>query len=458
MRSVIKRVYFTLFDLINNDQTNSTLIMGSSWALLGRVLKSFIALLLNVLIVRLLQPSEVGDYFLGLTLVMGGSALSNLGFKNSSVKIISESLSLNHFSKVKDAILKIVLLSLSGSVVIIAVIVGLLGEWLSIDLFNATGLYEVFTLIGLWVLLFSQQIIVAELLRGFSDIKNATIFGGLLSQSMTFFVLVVMLLLGIEADLYLVLIIIIGCLTFNILVGYFFIFFKMKNLGLDRTKLRLRELSKISFPLWATEILLFVLAQAPFWILAAYLSQDEVGLYGAALKLVTLVVMPLQIINAVLPPIISGLYARGDKLKLERKIRITSTLASIPSFIILSIILLFSEQILIVLYGSFYEAAGPILIILSIGQVVNVWAGSCGITLMMTNNQNSMLIITFISSLISIGLSLLLIKHYGPEGIALATLSGMVMQNIGMLFYSKLKTDMWTHVSFSLLYRKLRTL
>ena len=58
-----------------------------------------------------------------------------------------------------------------------------------------------------------------------------------------------------------------------------------------------KEVFSISLPLWVNGVTAFGLAQAGLWILGAFLPKEDVGLYFAALRLVSLVSMPLILVN-----------------------------------------------------------------------------------------------------------------------------------------------------------------
>jgi hypothetical protein len=46
--------------------------------------------------------------------------------------------------------------------------------------------------------------------------------------------------------------------------------------------------------------------------------------------------------------------------------------------------------------------------------------------------------------------ALLVVREYGPIGVASMTAAITVLQNVAMVLIAKRKTGMWTHVSFSL--------
>jgi O-antigen/teichoic acid export membrane protein len=157
----------------------------------------------------------------------------------------------------------------------------------------------------------------------------------------------------------------------------------------------------------------------------------------------------LLIVNAVVPPLIAEMYAQGKKRELEQALRIIATIAGIPAFGIVLVFILFRGPILGLVYGDFYRAGSTVLMLLSLGQLVNVWAGSCGLTLIMTGHQTTLMWVTAFCGLAAVCGSLLLVQRYGPIGVAGSAAFAMVLQNVLMLLAARKRTGLWTHVKIS---------
>jgi O-antigen/teichoic acid export membrane protein len=159
--------------------------------------------------------------------------------------------------------------------------------------------------------------------------------------------------------------------------------------------------------------------------------------------------MPLQITNLVLPPIIAEMYAQGRTGTLERALRNFSTLSGVPSLLVLIVFMLLGGPILGVVYGSGYQSAAMVLVLLSAGKLAAVWAGSCGAVLQFTGHQRSMLRVNLLTSPLFVVGALLVVRDYGPIGVASMTAAITVLQNVALVSVAKRKTGMWTYVSLS---------
>jgi O-antigen/teichoic acid export membrane protein len=196
-----------------------------------------------------------------------------------------------------------------------------------------------------------------------------------------------------------------------------------------------------------------VLLSADVLILARLGSPGEVALYGFVSKLVTFVAMPLLIVNLVLPPIVAEMYAQGRTGRLERTLRTFSTLAGVPSLLVLIVFMLLGGPILGLVYSKpIYssDTAVLVLLILSAAKLTAVWSGSCGLVLQFTGHQSSMLRVSVLTSPLFFVVAILATQRYGPVGVACAAGATTTLQNVIMVLLAKRKTGMWTQVMFSL--------
>jgi O-antigen/teichoic acid export membrane protein len=156
--------------------------------------------------------------------------------------------------------------------------------------------------------------------------------------------------------------------------------------------------------------------------------------------------MSLMLVNLVVPPFIADLYARGERKRLERILRHTATLAGFPALLALAAFMLFGAPILGLVYGPAFREGATVLALLSLGRLVNVFTGSCGITMMMTGHQTKLMSITILTSALTVGGCLLVVRPFGTLGVAAAVCTGTIAQNIAMWLSTRYFTGMWTHV------------
>ncbi|BAP56000.1 polysaccharide biosynthesis protein [Thioploca ingrica] len=426
------------------------LLSGSAWAFTGRVITAFSGVLINALLSRLLSPEAMGTYFLTLSLVTGLVGISQLGITSTAMRLIAESMSTNRPGRALKTIQLSFKYSVLGTFIVAAILVIGIGEWLAEQVFNSVLMMNIVGLMTIWIIILTFQSLIAEIFRGFHDIRSATMCGLITSVLSVLFFAGLWIGLG-HSNIKHVVTFSIFASAISVSIASWLMWNKLQTLGKMTDDLTDQELLIIAWPLWITNLTLFALGQADLWILGIF-SPQEVAIYGAVSRLVALVTMPLIIINTVLSPLISELYAQNNKYQLEQVLRTTATITSIPAIIVLTIFILFGDPILKIIYGNYYREGAIVLTLLSLAQLVNVWAGSCGQTLIMTGHQMTMMLITIICSSVAIISSIGLVQKYGVIGVATASSLALILQNSLMLLMVRLKTTMWTHFSIKIVF------
>lgn len=426
------------------------LLSGGMWAVSGRVAMALTGLASNALLARLLSPQDFGAYFLAFSFASFGMLVGALGMNELAVRLVSENLAQAKSDRVKRIVKIVCVWGFAG-----AVAVGggylLIGRTLADEVFGSSELAAVTVLVAGWMVLMSLQNLMAEVFRGFHDIRLASLFKRLFATFLLTVCLAALLPFREQVSLGLVVLLALLSSLAGVLLGGLLLKRKVESLPTVENGERgvnSLELFQAAWPLLITSLVLFILTQADLWIVGGFSNQEDVALYGAAVRLVIMVAVPLQIVNLVVPPVIAEMYSQGRTSALERTLRTAATLTSIPAVIVLVAFILFGGQILGVVFGPYYQAAGIILALLSLGHLANVWVGACGQALMMTGNQNTMMIITVFSGLVFVLGGVLAIREYGVVGVAAVTAGSQMLQNILMLLAARVKVGVWTHAGF----------
>lgn len=426
------------------------LLSGGMWAVSGRAVAALTGLASNALLARLLTPQDFGAYFLAFSFVSFGVLVGALGLGELSVRLLAENLALSRPDRVKRIVKIVCVWGFVGAVAVGGAYL-VIGQNLAERIFGSSELAAVTALVAGWMVLMSLHNLMAEIFRGFHDIRLASIFKRLLSTSLLTLCLAVLIFFRNQISLEFVILLALLSSLASILLGGLLLRRKVDSLPtLEPRESKANSLGmfRAAWPLLITSLVIFILNQADLWIVGAFSGQENVALYGAAVRLVIMVVIPLQIVNLIVPPVIAEMHSQGRTNALERTLRIAATLTAIPAAIVLVAFIVFGGQILSVVFGSYYQAAGLILALLSLGHLVNVWVGACGQTLMMTGNQNTMMVITVFSGLVFVVGGLFAVREYGVVGVATVTAGSQMLQNILMLLAARAKVGVWTHVGF----------
>jgi O-antigen/teichoic acid export membrane protein len=419
----------------------------------------------NALLARMLSPQEFGAYFLALSIVSLGAVVGSFGLPKTAVRLVAENMGLERSGRARRVIYTVLGLGVVGTLAASLTYLLVIGDLIGKYLFHSPLLVGVTGLIAGWIAISIVQEITAETFRGFHDIRWATLLGGLATGGKSGGLIMRILLLGLvaliwvksgETDLQTVMLVCIGSGSVSVLLSGWLLWGKVSSLGskvAEEEPVSPKEVLDDAVPFLVIALTAFVLLSADIWILGVLGSGRDVAVYGAASRLVTFVAMPLLIVNLVLPPIVAEMYAQGKTARLERTLRTFSTLAGVPSLLVLVGFMLLGGPIMGLVYGKPIYQSGTavlVLLILSAAKLVAVWSGSCGLVLQFTGHQTSMLRVSLLTSPLFFVVAILATWRYGPVGVASAAALTTTVQNVIMVLLAKRKTGMWTHVMFSL--------
>jgi len=174
--------------------------------------------------------------------------------------------------------------------------------------------------------------------------------------------------------------------------------------------------------------------QADVLVVGTLLSARDAGLYSAASQLSTLIGLGATAIIFVVLPAVSDLHARARVDELQRLVvRTVQTcaLVSVP----VAVLLVVAGPLVLDAYGSAFTAGYPVLLILSIVQVVAATMGGlAGYLLTMTGHEWQASRVIVGSALLNLALTIVLTPLLGIVGAALATLAAGLVK-LGWLWW-----------------------
>jgi O-antigen/teichoic acid export membrane protein len=190
-----------------------------------------------------------------------------------------------------------------------------------------------------------------------------------------------------------------------------------------------RQWFQMALPLLFIDGSFMVLNQTDTLMIGAMLNPESVGIYSAAFKTAAWVNFILASVNAIAAPMFAALYAQGKQAELQQLVSMIARWIFYPALTVAVGISLFAEPIL-GLFGPEFTAAKWAMIMLAIGQLVNVGAGSVGYLLNMTGHHNQCAFVVGCSAVLNLGLNWIGIPQFGILGAALATAISMSLWNV----------------------------
>jgi O-antigen/teichoic acid export membrane protein len=418
------------------------LMTDGLWVTGGSAMMVISAVAINMLLARLLSPEDMGKYFLTVSVVAVAATLAQLGLAQTAVREVAAALGAGDAMQVQKVVRDVVRWGSLSTVSIGAVSV-LAGSMLGFQL----G----FVLIAIvWMGMRAWQNLLAEVLRGFQDIRAATIFGGVLTNVVNVGFLAIAWIIyghfGLNSALILLAV---GGVVTVILAAWGVSRKLMAHLASARPlnpQSRPHILSQ-SWPILINNLVWLVLGQMDIWILSAFRSPAEVAIYGVATRLATYLTLPQNVTKSVVSPRIAELYVQERGRELERLVRGAATLASVIALMVGLTYILAGEPLLGVLFGDFYRTGAMALSLLTLGQVIGIGAGLAATTMIMTGHQLAVMLVSIVRGLFTAVACILLVPAHGMLGVAGAIGGGIAIQNIVMLLVAKRTVGVWTYFS-----------
>jgi O-antigen/teichoic acid export membrane protein len=188
---------------------------------------------------------------------------------------------------------------------------------------------------------------------------------------------------------------------------------------------------KASLPLLASNLFLLFLGQTDILLLGFFKGTEVAGVYITAIKVVSLLLFGISSINAIIVPLISKTYATGNREELQHLVSTSSKIIVCFSAPVSLLLVMFGSTILS-WFGPNFQSGYYALSILVFGQFFNSFMGSVGLLLSMTGFQVEFMSILFVSCILGLILSLILIPNFGLIGAAMSTSSIVIFWNILM--------------------------
>jgi O-antigen/teichoic acid export membrane protein len=404
------------------------MIIDGIWVAGGRVFELIISFAVSMLLARLLPPEELGNYFLTMSILSVGTIIAQLGLPQIAVKRVAEARGLRAAGTLKSVIYEIVLWGSLGTVGV-AFIFSTAGKLWGYP--NGLILISMLLLAAM-----TWQILLAEILRGFRDLRAATICGSFLSRLVFFLLILVAWLLGKRFLLVEVLIMTSVGVIISTLMAVWAIRANLNSVSLwgqSTTDQKEPLLILQAWPLMANNLIWMVVGQLDIWVLSIYRPAADVAVYGVITRLAGLLMMPENIVKAVVSPRISQLNIQKRHIELESLMRCTSTLATLSVFAVALIYLFSGGSLLELFFGDLYRTGMTALIFFSLGRLIATGTGLAATTLIMTGHQHEVMYVTIGRGVFTAASCMLLVQKFGMTGVAGAVSAGMVLQNSLML-------------------------
>lgn len=420
------------------------LLAGAAWAFGAKICGMGSSLVVNAVLARMLTADEMGVYFLTVSVTMFAAIVASFGLRQTVVRLIAESLAQGLPGRARVTLVIVFTIAGIGAALVASSYYLGINDWLSRTVFQMPLLVASAGLTALWIVVLTFQTPVAETFRGLHDIRLAVFLDGILANTLLAGIVIVLLLLGYRLDYETAILASVTTAAISLLFGLTQLW-RRRNVFAGEGSIQTREVMGISAPMFVTNLANYGINQFSLWVVAAYLAAEDVALYGAAWRLVSLLALPLMLMNMTVNPVIAELNATSNKHALQDALRGTATLSALPTLAVLILYVLYGGDLLAAVFGAPYHDAYPVLWILCIGMAANAWTGSCAQVLAITGHQRLLMNMTLATGVLAVTLAVLGVRYMGVAGVAWAVTTGRIAYNIIGWWLVYKATGLWTH-------------
>ncbi|MEO2072874.1 MAG: oligosaccharide flippase family protein [Zunongwangia sp.] len=415
-------------------------VLRKSMASIGvKIIGMVASLLLSVFLGRTLGADGVGIINLSNRIITLLSVIGLFGMQQVVIKKVSVYRKKKYYQAIKD-LMKSVFWFNGMITLILSILMILITPWLANEVFNEPELTYPLTVV---LTMLTPQVfsrIYSSALVGYKKIWQSN----LVNQSLSVIITTIMLFFiwWIEGELSVYIVAIgyaVGWLIVTFTVGiYWNSIFKHKIKGIFNRKYLYN-----SYPFFMVSVSSVVFINADAIILGLFANAKEVGLYTVAARIALMASFFLQITNSSVSPKIAALYAGGQLDELERMIqKVTKALFFLGLFVLL--IFIFLGKYILGIWGEEFEGGYWILVILGVGQFINLSTGAVGLLLMMTKYEKIHGQITMLFSVFNIIFLVVLVLFFNAIGAAIGSAFTIIGLNLTTLFFVQKKVGITT--------------
>jgi O-antigen/teichoic acid export membrane protein len=385
----------------------------------GTIFSVALGYVFKVYLARVLGAEALGIYALGITLVGFFGAFNSLGLVESAVRFAAVYRAAHKLDQLRALLWRGGAILLAANVLFGAILLKW-GGMVAARFYHSPALARYIPWFTALMLLGVISTFYGRILAGYKEVGRRTLITNFIGSPATMLLTILLLHLGLGLRGYLLAQVLGAVLVVALLLAFVW------KLTPSEARLSLHWPSPLEGEVWsfsaaAVGVLLleFLMGQVDKIALGFYRGAREVGIYSVAAAVVACVSLILTSVNQVFSPVIADLHSRKDNAMLARLYRaLTKWILGLTAPMAI-IVIVYARPILRI-FGHDFEVGWPILIIGTVGQLVNCGVGSVGLLLLMSGNQRRLLRVQAAMAAVMTVASIVLVPVWGIVGAAVA--------------------------------------
>ncbi len=393
----------------------------------GTLFTTALSYLFKVYLARVLGPEELGIYALGVTLIGFLGIFNTLGLPHSAVRFVASYRAAEKHRELHALLWRGGGVLLAANAVL-AVVLLTFGRVVAVRFYHSPTLVRYLPLFAFLMLLAVISGFYGKVLAGYRDIKLRTWIVNFIGSPLNMLAAILLISAGMGLRGYITAQILSSAIvSVMLLVAVRRFTPSAARFFAQASSSPPREVWSFSAAMLGIGFLEFLVSQVDKVALGYYRGAREVGIYSVAAAVVVYVPLVLSSINQIFAPTIADLHTRGDLALLKRLFQSLTKWVVGLTLPLALVIIIFSRPVMRI-FGVDFEAGWPILIIGTVGQLVNCGVGSVGYLLLMSGNQKRLIKVQIAMAALMVVASIALVPVLGAIGAATAA----AMSNVGM--------------------------
>lgn len=410
---------------------STTMAKRSGLVFLGTAAGRFIHFFTQLVLANTLGVAAFGAYTLGFSVLNFLSALSQAGLHQATVRFIAIGRAKEQPETVRGA-----LRFAAIRVAIVSVLLGaaliLFREKIAIRIFSADTLNATLLWVGVVLPFLCGLTWLGFALRGFRAVTAEAIMREIASPGV--FLLLCLLATGFKIMSPTIAWL---ALLFSVIAALSYGFARLQRCLRMIPKAHAargigKEMRRFSLPIWFSRLFTTTMSQGDRLMIGAFSTVAQVGLYHAAYRLAAFQSLAMNSFVPMFSTAIAEAHAREDHETIRYYYRLVVRWALLVTAPVALICIVFGSNLLR-LFGGDFQAALPVLFIITLASFIDAGVGPAGQFLQMIGRERAATALVVSTALSTIALNLWLIPQYGAVGAALGTGIGLALLNLGRL-------------------------
>ena len=395
---------------------------------LGTLFTAAAGYLFKIYVARVLGAGALGVYALGMTLVGFFGLFNGLGLPQTAVRFVAAYSATQQYQRL-HAFFRHALGLLAAANLVLAATMILVGPWLARNLYRSPELVRYLPLFACLLVLSAFTTFMGQVLAGYKDVALRTVITSFISSPLNIILGVILLAVGYGLRGYVLAQVASGAIVLFLLFAAAWRLTPpaARHFPAQAPKME-SEVFWFSAAVFGVNFLEFLLGQADKIMLGIFLDVQQVGIYAVAATLVAFVPVALQSVNQIFSPTIADLHVRGEHALLGRLFQ-TLTKWIIGLTLPLAFVMMVDAKPLMRLFGPAFEPGWIVLVLGTLGQLVNAAVGSVGYLLLMSGNQKRLIRVQTMMAVFMVAMTAALVRPFGIVGVAFAAALTNVLTN-----------------------------